>query len=295
MNFDDDADDLEETDTQTGKKTPPSGSSSGGPRRTKRTEPEVYEANTGYDTPQAPVREAPVPDRDYGVRKRKDTPKFTIGSALGIISVIMIIVGILMPWYYVDGSISSDKYDTGGRQNVLTIGGYSGIYWNFPEDKTNNASRSQTAAEIKENVTSELESLPGFHICGTCMLIFIVLLVLHEVWVIVAYLRSDKTNRGNKFIWHSLGIIIPLVLLFVGLPYLVSLILSNYVGDTSSTHDVIRSVNQMASTVISGSTTFSAGSNGTVKVWWGMAVGMWLIISGAVLCLIAGVLDRFLS
>jgi len=291
MSFDDDADDLDETETQTGRQGPASISR----RKTGRTEPEPSGAvNTGYDPAQTTAREAP-PDRDDGGRAKKDTPKFTIGSALGIISVIMIIVGILMPWYYVDGSISSDKYDTGGRQNVLTIGGYSGLYWNFPDDKTNNASRSQTAADIKKNVTSELESFPGFQICGTCMLIFIVLLVLHEVWIIVADLRSDRSNSGNKFIWHSLGIIIPLALLFVGMPYLISTLLSNYVADTSSTHDVIRAVNQMASTVISGSTSFSVSSNGAVKVWWGMALGMWLIISGAVLCLIAGALDRVLS
>ena len=61
-------------------------------------------------------------------------PKLNAGSYIGIIAVIMIIIGILLPWYYIDISSDMEYYNTGGRKEFIRVGGIKSFEFNVPKN-----------------------------------------------------------------------------------------------------------------------------------------------------------------
>lgn len=246
--------------------------------------PEGY-LNTKQDE-NPPQFTMPQPPPIYEARDTR--VKLNIGSYIGFVAIVIIIIGILLPWYFVDISVKSKDYDTGGRENLMRFGGIHGFKLDFPESRVGNFT-----AEEQDNITkSVVETVPVLKSCNICSIITILIVVITEIIVIVSYLRDKRRTRGNKFIWHGALVLIPIVISLALIPTVVA----NFIETQMPTEGepAVESLLTILRNPMGGNLSVEV-EDGTVALWWGFDIGLWLIIIGGIMAIIGGIVDRIAS
>ena len=113
-------------------------------------------------------------------KKPKEKIPLNAGSYIGMVSVVIIIIGLLLPWYVVGMDIDSDYYDTDGRQDFISIGGIRGFNITIPENKNGTNMSSATGGMVNDNATEEFdpnEMTSGVPFLSQCTLCFSICLI----------------------------------------------------------------------------------------------------------------------
>ncbi len=246
-------------------RTAPSPGPEAGPQSTEQPSPSSY--------PSSPPEKVPL----------------NAGSYLGAVAIIILIIGLLLPWYVVGVEAEGEGFDTDGRVDILKLGGINGIQLNIPEGGGNNttAPGNLTADDIQKEMVN---SVPVLGTCCSCFTLVVLVAVVLELVVLVVHLRDRKRKRGNRLIWHGLLILLPIIIVLLLLPMIVSHIFSM----TEAPAEIRDVVETIVSSPARGQNTFVFGGE-EVTFYWEFGLGLWLIITGGALTLISGVIDRLLA
>jgi len=198
----------------------------------------------------------------------------SIGNILVFVGIIMVLIGLFLPWYGLSYSISG----AGLPENVITDGMVDAIKF----DGVN-------GVEIVIPGVSGQTPIGAFIIPFSLFIgIGIVLLVLSSVGQIFS------RKLGYKYLKRGIAVMFPILMIVIFLLMLGTLIPSD-VGDTSSggeeISDIMRSISNSPFGGEKSVTIVESGVSADLTLKWGMGIGGTLLLFGGIIMIIAGVFE----
>ena len=202
----------------------------------------------------------------------------SIGNILCIIGIVVVIFGLLHPWYHVSYDTSgleavSPEFQTSGMTELMKIDGVDGLQIVIPGQN-------------------------GFSPLGTVSLPFSIILGVGLVFLIVASIGIYHSKKlGWKYLWRGIRILIPIILIVVLIMALGSLIPSESMGGNQAGDSITEILNSISGSPFGSEETFSIpidesqGVYASLKMQWGLGLGAQLILLGGIIIIIAGVIE----
>lgn len=187
----------------------------------------------------------------------------SIGIILGIVSIVLAIIALFLPWYLTTVNIQSGPFATDGNVDVLVIDGIRGVQVNLLGDG--------------------LVQFFGMKI--PFLIIILALLILS-----ILDLMGMKSSRqlGRKYIIGGIALLIPVIIIVLFMALLASMIPSFAGGEVPA--ELMTIANQISSSPITGSYSGSIGEYGIVQLSWGLAIGSYLLLIAAIVKIVGGVI-----
>lgn len=195
--------------------------------------------------------------------------KYSIGNLLFFVGLIIALVGLMMPWYGISGSIESEGYTTEGMVNFLQIDGIEGVQITYP-------------------------GANGPVAVGSFIIPFALLIGIGFLFTIFKSVGIPESKKlGKIFLWRGIGLITPFILLIIVIFSLGSIIQSAVPAEASDS-DITTLFSSLSQQPLGGSETITvseSGVSGTVELIWGLGTGGYLLLfAGVVLIAAAGFL-----
>jgi len=188
--------------------------------------------------------------------------KHSIGNILFFVGIIIAIIGLVLPWYGISGSIESEGYTTEGMVDFLQIDGIEGIQITYP-------------------------GANGPIAVGSFIIPFALLIGIGFIFTIFKSIGIAESKKlGKLFLWRGIGLITPFILLIIVI-FSLGGIIQSAVPDTAGSTDVTTLFSSLSQRPLGGSemvTVEESGVSGTIELVWGLGLGGYLLlIAGAVL------------
>jgi len=190
----------------------------------------------------------------------------SIGIVLGIISIILTVIALFLPWYITTINIQSGPFTTDGNVDVLVIDGVRGVQVNLLGD-----------------------GLVQFFGLRIPFLIIILATVVLSILDLIG-MKSPK-HIGRKYITGGILILIPVLIIILFMAFLASMLpsLASFAGSEVPS-ELMTISNQISSNPIIGSYSGSIGDYGIVQLSWGLALGSYLLLIAAVTRIVGGII-----
>ncbi|MCP8320843.1 MAG: Vps62-related protein [archaeon] len=190
----------------------------------------------------------------------------SIGIILGIISIVLVIIALILPWYLVTINIQSGPFSTDGNVDVLLIDGIRGVQVNLLG-----------------------EGLVQFFGMKIPFYIIILAIVLLSILDIIG-MKSGK-QIGRKYITGGITLLIPVIIIILFIALLASMLPSfASFGGGEVPVELTTISNQISSSPIIGSYSGSIGDYGDVQLSWGLGIGSYLLLIAAIVKIAGGII-----
>ena len=199
----------------------------------------------------------------------------SIGNILCIVGIFIAIFGLLYPWYQVSYDTSalgiSEEFRTFGMTQLMEIDGVNGIQIIIPGQN-------------------------GFSPLGTISIPFSLVLGVSLIFLIVTTIGVAYSKKlGGKYIWRSIRLLIPILLILFVIMLLGSIISSEIIGSNEASDSIVNVLNSISSSPLGSEETFNIGvGNGLyapLKMKWGLGLGGQLLLLAGAIIIIAGILE----
>ncbi|MEM3708534.1 MAG: Vps62-related protein [Nitrososphaerales archaeon] len=187
----------------------------------------------------------------------------SIGIILGIISIILTVIALSIPWYITTINIQSGPFMTDGNVDLLIIDGIKGVQVNLLGD-----------------------GLVQFF--GAKIPFFVIILALVVLSILDLIGMKSSSQIGRKYIIGGITLLIPVIIILLFMALLASMIPSFVSGEVPAELTIIS--NQISSSPIIGSYSGSIGEYGVVQLSWGLALGSYLLLIAAIVKIIGGII-----
>lgn len=201
----------------------------------------------------------------------------SIGLMLGIAAIVVAVVALFLPWYTISASSETGPLAQKGGVTLMTINGVQGVTVNMFLGAGSSDSTSGYASLFSTQ-------MPFAIIIGAGIILF----ALDVIGV-----KSGK-SLGNKLWLGIISTLLPIIfiLLFISqLPALLPFAAGLFPGQSIPTQ-VSGTIQTIAASPASGTTSSFFPVVGLTTVNWGLAIGSYLFIVAAVLRLIGGFFMR---
>lgn len=211
--------------------------------------------------------------RKGGLRVKKFLKgRGSIGLAVGIVAILIMVVALFLPWYTITASSNVGPLAKQGGVTLMTIDGINGMQVNLFTGPGGDS-------------TSGYSSLFFMQIPFAILIaVGIVLLVLDVIGV-----KSGK-NIGRKFMLGAITSLLPFILIFIFMTQLPSFLpwASALVPGQTMPPQLNTMVSAIAGNPVSGTTSAQFDIIGTTTVSWGFGIGAYLFLAAAVIRIAAG-------
>ncbi len=196
--------------------------------------------------------------------------KALLGITLGIVAIVLIVAGMLLPWYSVKANIETGFVSTQGEADLLIMDGQRGLLVNI--------------------LTSGRGLAPVFSL----QIPFGIVLLAGVVFGLLDILGVNKAKGlGNKYLRGGIAFLILFIILVLFIVQLASAIqaLASTFGLTMPPEAA-----EMAQTIsqqpLQGSQTQKIGDHGSVYLSWGLGLGAYMFLAAAIVKLLGGTILR---
>jgi len=205
----------------------------------------------------------------------------SIGNILCFVGIIVIIFGLLNPWYSVSYEVSEisgvsglEALETSGMQELLMVDGVNGVQMTFPTPN-------------------------GPMPMGTASIPFSLILGIGLIFLIVGNIGIYHSKKlGWKYIWRGVRLLIPFILLIIVL-FAIGGLFGSAAGDAGGDDlpfdDILNSI---SGSPLGGQETFNivveeedVSVSVPLKMSWGLGFGAQLLIFGSIILIVAGVME----
>lgn len=200
----------------------------------------------------------------------------SIGLALGIAAIVIMVIALFLPWYTIAASSDSGPLAKQGGVTLMTIDGINGMQVNLFMGPGGDS-------------TSGYSSLFFMQIPFAILIaVGVVLLVFDLIGV-----KSGK-NIGRKFILGAITSLLPFILIFLFMTQLPSFLpfASGLVPGQSIPTQLDTMVHAIAGNPVYGTTSQQFDVIGTTTVNWGFGIGAYLFLVAAAIRIAAGFIMR---
>ncbi|MCP8313771.1 MAG: hypothetical protein H3Z53_05300, partial [archaeon] len=192
----------------------------------------------------------------------------SIGIILGIISIVLMIMALFLPWYVTTINIQSGSFSTDGNVDVLLIDGIRGVQVNLLG-----------------------EGLVQFFGLKIPFLIIILAIVLLSILDLIG-MKSGK-QIGRKYITGGITLLIPVIIIILFIALLASMLPSfASFGGGEVPVELTTISNKISSSPIIGSYSGIIGDYGDVQLSWGLGLGSYLLLIAAIVKIVGGIITR---
>ncbi|MCP8308434.1 MAG: Vps62-related protein [archaeon] len=190
----------------------------------------------------------------------------SLGIILGIISIVLAIIALFLPWYSVTINIQSGPFSTQGNVDVLLIDGIKGVQVNLLGDG--------------------LVQFFGMKIPFYIIILAIVLLSILDL----IGMKSLKQIR-RKYVTGGITLLIPVIIIILFMALLASMLPSFAAfGGGEVPVELSTISNQISSSPIIGSYSGVIGDYGFVQLSWGLGLGSYLLLIAAIIKIVGGII-----
>jgi len=200
----------------------------------------------------------------------------SIGLALGIIAIVIMVIALFLPWYTITASSNSGPLAKQGGVTLMTIDGINGMQVNLFMGPGGDS-------------TSGYSNLFFMQIPFAILIaVGVVLLVFDVIGV-----KSGK-NIGRKFMLGAITSLLPFILILLFMTQLPSFLpwASALVPGQSVPPQLDTMVHAIAGNPVYGTTSQNFDVIGTTTVNWGFGIGAYLFLVAATIRIAAGFIMR---
>lgn len=227
--------------------------------------------------------------KKYGLGPRKISILYidglnlkSIGNVLCIIGLVVVIIGLFLPWYGVSYELTGDvppEFQTEGMIDAVKIDGLNGIQIIIP-------------------------TANGPSPMGTFLLPFSLIIGIGLIFLILGSVGIFLSRKlGYKYIRRGIAVFLPIILLIVFIMIMGSMVPSD-IGGTEETQDAEKSVSDVFNSI--SSSPFGGQENvimnferdgkhetAALNIEWGLQTGGTLLFLGGIILLISGIFEIF--
>jgi hypothetical protein len=200
----------------------------------------------------------------------------SIGLALGIVAIVIMVMALFLPWYSITASSDSGPLAKQGGVTLITIDGINGMQVNLFMGPGGDSTSGYSSLFFMQ--------IPFAILIG----VGVVLLVLDLIGV------KNGKNIGRKFILGAITSLLPFILIFLFMTQLPSFLpfASGLVPGQSIPPQLDTMVHAIAGNPVYGTTSQQFDIIGTTTVDWGFGIGAYLFLVAAVVRVAAGFIMR---
>ena len=200
----------------------------------------------------------------------------SIGNIVCIIGIVLIILGLIYPWYQISYDTSaldiSEEFKTSGLTELLKIDGVSGIQIVIPGQN-------------------------GFSPLGTLSIPFSVMFGISLIFLIVITIGISYSKKlGSKYITRGIRFLIPVILIIIVMMTLGAVIPSDIAGNDEVSGSISNILNSVSNSPFGNEQTFNIdvgdGLFAPLKLSWGLGAGAWYLLIGGIVLIISGILEK---
>ena len=198
----------------------------------------------------------------------------SIGNILFIVGIIIAILGLFYSWYSVSIDLSSVSSTLGiqttGMQDIISIDGLNGVQVSIPGEN-------------------------GFMPVGTMNLPFSLFLGIGLLYLIIATIGIPLSKKlGFKYIWRGVRLLVPVILIIVVVAALGSIVPASMFGGTGIGSTMSEILSSISGSPLGNQVTYSIPLDGSTELFsmqWGIGLGLTLLLIGAIIFIISGILE----
>ena len=200
----------------------------------------------------------------------------SIGNIVCIVGVILIILGLIYPWYQISYDTSaldiSEEFKTTGLAELLKIDGLNGIQVVIPGEN-------------------------GFSPLGTLSIPFSIMFGISLIFLIVLTIGISYSKKlGDKYIGRGIRFLIPVIIILIVISVLGMFIPSDIAGNDTASGSITNILNSVSNSPFGNEETFNIDIGGDLsaplKMSWGLGSGAWFLLTGGIVLIIAGILEK---
>lgn len=200
----------------------------------------------------------------------------SIGNIVCIVGIILIILGLIYPWYSISYDTSaldiSEEFKTTGLTELLKIDGLGGIQIVIPSQN-------------------------GFSPLGTFSIPFSIMFGISLIFLIVLTIGVSYSKKlGSKYMGRGIRFLIPVLIILIVMSVLGMVIPSDIAGNDAAGGSIINILNSVSNSPFGNEQTFNIDVGGGIyaplKMSWGLGSGAWFLLIGGIVIIIAGILEK---
>jgi hypothetical protein len=200
----------------------------------------------------------------------------SIGNIVCIVGIVLIILGLIYPWYQISYDTSaldiSEEFKTTGLTELLKIDGLDGIQVVIPGEN-------------------------GFSPLGTLSIPFSIMFGISLIFLIVLTVGISYSKKlGNKYIGRGIRFLIPVIIILVVISVLGMFIPSDIAGNDAASGSITNILNAVSNSPFGNEQTFNidigGGLSAPLKMSWGLGLGAWLLLIGGIVLILAGIIEK---
>jgi len=200
----------------------------------------------------------------------------SIGNLVCIVGIVLIILGLIYPWYQISYDTSaldiSEEFKTTGLTELLKIDGIGGIQVVIPGEN-------------------------GFSPLGTLSIPFSIMFGISLIFLIILTIGISYSKKlGSKYIGRGIRFLIPVIIILIVISVLGMFIPSDIVGNDATSGSITNILNSVSNSPFGNEQTFNidvgGGLNAPLKMSWGLSLGAWLLLIGGIVLIVAGIIEK---
>jgi hypothetical protein len=207
----------------------------------------------------------------------------SVGNALMLTSLVLGMVALMLPWYYINANVKLGNIDTNGNTQLLYIDGISGVQVGF----------------FAESSVTQLFGLG---------LPFSLILSLGFALFLLSLVGLRKSSKaGRKYIFRGIRNLIPVIIILIVIANLGAMVmpLINMLPLQKEVHeDVTQNAKHIFDSIAASPFYGSAGMSldfntlktneqreRNIRVEWGLGIGAYLLIVAGILAIVGGIFE----
>ena len=200
----------------------------------------------------------------------------SIGNIVCIVAIILIILGLIYPWYQISYDTSaleiSEEFKTAGMTELMKIDGIGGIQIVIPGQN-------------------------GFSPLGTLSIPFSIIFGVSLIFLFVVIIGIAHSKKlGSKYIYRGIRFLIPVILILIAIMAIGAIIPSDIAGNNEASESITNILKSVSDSPFGNEQTFNIdirdGLTAPLKTNWGLGTGAWLLLIGGIVMIIAGIFEK---
>jgi len=200
----------------------------------------------------------------------------SIGNIVCIVAIILIILGLIYPWYQISYDTSaleiSEEFKTAGMTELMKIDGIGGIQIVIPGQN-------------------------GFSPLGTLSIPFSIIFGVSLIFLFVVTIGIAHSKKlGSKYIYRGIRFLIPVILILIAIMAIGAIIPSDIAGNNEASESITNILKSVSDSPFGNEQTFNIdirdGLTAPLKTNWGLGTGAWLLLIGGIVMIIAGIFEK---
>ncbi len=192
----------------------------------------------------------------------------SIANLLFFAAIISAIIGLMLPWYSVSGSITGEEFGTDGTIDFLTIDGINGVQISYPGSN-------------------------GPIAIGSLILPFSLLIGIGFVFTIFKSIGINESKRlGRVYLSRGIGLITPFIILVIVI-FALGAIISSAVPDGAGMNEMNSLFSNLSQSPLAGSETVvisDSGVSSSINLIWGLGLGGYLLLLAGIVLIVSTIL-----